>query len=206
MNILFTIKLLLGMKGWASGFLMGFNTGTSNSSSGSKNFPQWAQGLMRSLAPLGTQAEAQYKPAGGPLTTAANSTLMNEVTGANLNPANNPTEQEVNAQAQQQGQQQFASDVDQIEGAANATGAYGNSGVPAAEADAAQRLSTGIAGITNANDQNWVNQQVNLQAQAVPQAQQVNVSNLNALLAIQNAIRGLTSQQSTDSFSFSGGL
>ena len=152
--------------------------------------------------------EAQYNPSGGPLTGAANTQLMNEVTGqVNQQTANNPTEQEVNAEAQQQGQQQFASDVDQIPGQANASGAYGNSGCTGGRNSMAdQQLATGVAGITNANDQNWVNQQVNLQAQAVPQAQQVNTTNLNALLAIQNAIRGLTSQQSTDSFSLSGGI
>lgn len=206
MNIFFVTKLLLGLKGWHAAFLIGFNSGTSNSSSGSKNFPSWAKGLMTSLAPLGQQAEAQYNPAGGPLTQQANTQLSSEVAGTDLNPATNPAIAQIEGDTQQQAQQQFAGDVNQIEGSANAAGAYGNSGIPAAEAQAAQQLATGVGAQTaNLENTNYQNER-QIQAQAVPQAQAVNTQNLNAFLAIQNAIRGLTSQQSTDSFSFSGGI
>ena len=179
--------------------------GVTNSTSATKDIPKWAMPFFEStVMPTGQSALNQFNAqggTGGTLNTDAATTIGNEVTGANLNPASNPTQQEVDANAQAQAQQSYAGMEDQIQGQANQSGALFSSGVPAAEADAAQKLATGVAGVTNQADQSWVQQQAGIQAGATGQAQGFNQQSLNDFLQMLNALRGGAANTGTSGYS-----
>lgn len=180
--------------------------GVSSSSTATKDIPKWALPFFKStVAQEGQSALDQFNASGGasngPLGAAGANTVMQEVSGANLDPSNNPTQQAVDANTQAQAKQQFAGDLNAIEGNANAAGMLYNSGVPAAEADAGQKLATGVAGVTTAADQNWVQQQAGIQAGATGQAGTYNQTQLNDYLQMLNALRGISSSSQTGGYS-----
>jgi len=163
--------------------------GGSQGSSTSSSLPRWAAGLVQSAVPVGQESLANYNPT-GPLYNEAATTLGQEVTGANLNPETNPAVQAVNQATQAQANQQFQTDMGQIKGAANAGGNLYNSAVPAAEAQAAEQLATGVGAQTaNTGLQSYL-QNLGIQANAVPAAQGFNQQQLNDALQIIAAMRG----------------
>lgn len=180
--------------------------GVSNSTSSTQQIPSWAKGFFQSsLIPTGQNSLNQFDSSGGAsdgtLGAEGAATVGQEVTGANLNPANNPAQQAVDANTQAQAAQQFQSDEGAIQGNANASGMLYNSGVPAAEAQAGQQLATGVAGVTNQADESWVQQQAGIQAGATGQAGTYNQSDLNDYLQMLNALRGISSSTATNGYS-----
>jgi hypothetical protein len=171
--------------------------GGSQGSSTSSTLPAWAAQLVKEAVPAGEASLANYQPT-GPLYNEAATTLGSEVTGANLNPETNPAVQAVNASTQAQANQQFQTDVGQIQGAANAGGALYSSGVPDAEAEAAQQLATGVGQtVAQTGNQDYL-ANLGIMANAVPAAQGFNQQQLNDALQTIAAMRGWKGNATSD--------
>lgn len=178
--------------------------GYSSSAGNTRDIPHWAQQYFQAAGPQGMRSLNDFNQAGGsngPLRDQAATTLSNEVTGAYLDPSNDPALQKIEANTQTQANLQYANDVNQIEGQAAKTGAYGNSGVPAAEAQAGVQLAADVGGQTAQLENQNYQQQAGLQAGAIGQAGGWNQQTLNDYLQMLNALRGISGSTSSSGYS-----
>jgi hypothetical protein len=75
-----------------------------------------------------------------------------------------------------------------------------SSGASAAGADAAQKMATNVAGITDARQASAQTDALNRQASAVSQGQQWNQQSLNEALQIANMLKGSSSSLSSNNY------
>jgi hypothetical protein len=177
---------------------LGYTGGSTSTTT--KNLPKWATQYGKDFLSVGEQALSDASSSTGTALKEQSAGVLSQELSGTVDPTLQATINSQNAITQQQASQQLGTDVNKMFGQANQAGALYSSGASAAGADAAQKMATNVAGITDARQASAQTDALNRQASAVSQGQQWNQQSLNEALQIANMLKGSSSSLSSNNY------
>lgn len=175
---------------------VGGSYSSSKSSNNSKNYPGWASGELQQLAPALGLALNNYDPSGGPERATAIQQLMATASGQYTDPNTNPEIQNVIKGLEDQSSRTWQSTSRDVAQSAQRGGNLFSSAASKAAGQAGENvqsdLDSQIANILYGNQQTERGNQMS----ATNQLLNVGPNQLNQVMAIVNALKGLEGRSS----------